>query len=139
MIVVTRSIAVLLIVCGIIMAGWGPLVFEVLSGSQLPQPVADDAVAMAIWSGVAFARVLGALLVCVGALLLGSTAANRQRAMMVGLLWSALLGTVVTASQQSAIWSNRVGYVLVALLLSLVVLAASRLVAAHAAETESAA
>ena len=70
------TLGILTVVVGLSIASWGPAAFEMVTGHDLPIPQSGDAVAMTIWSGVAFVRVFGAVLLGLGALL---WAANVER------------------------------------------------------------
>lgn len=112
----SKMIAMLTMVTGLGMALYGNLVFEVVSGHALPVPVAEDSDAMAIWSGVAFARIAGAAILCLGAVLWAANQAPQRESLMHRtLFWPAVLATLVTLSQQEAIWSATSGVVLVGL------------------------
>jgi hypothetical protein len=107
---------------GLSLAGWAPRAFEVFSGRTLPAPVSTDATAMAIWSGVAFVRVFGAVFFGLGAVLWGShTRTLGPRATQKALFASSAFATLVVLAQQVAIWSNAVGVVLVGLLCALMI------------------
>ncbi len=102
--------------CGFVLASWGPIVFKMVSGFPVPPARAEDPAAMLVWSGVAFARVFGAALMGLGAVLLASTrASGRDRAIGVALCLSSTFAALVTAAQQRAIWSSRNGLILVAM------------------------
>jgi hypothetical protein len=76
----------------------------------------NDRTAMAIWSGVAFARVFGALLVSVGLIVWAANARTpRAGVFRVIVCGGALFAALITSSQQIAIWTNAVGWALVAL------------------------
>jgi len=113
---------------GLLLAGWAPPAFELLSGRALPLPVASDPTAMTIWSGVAFVRVLGALLVSVGLILWAANArAPRPRVFQAIVCAGALFAALITSAQQIAIWTNAVGWALVGLFGVIATISACRL------------
>ena len=118
----SRFIGLVVMSVGLGLAGWAPAAFEVLSGQVLPAPVATDQAAMAVWSGVAFVRVFGAILFGMGAVLWTSNARVPRPRATQGVLFvsSAFAGLVVTA-QQVAIWANAVGWTLVGFFAALTV------------------
>jgi hypothetical protein len=114
--VVNRAAGLLVVAVGLFLAGWGPVAFELLSGGTLPAPAVNDRTAMAIWSGVAFARVFGALLVSVGLIVWAANARTPRDGVFKAIVCAgALFAALITSSQQIAIWTNSVGWVLVAL------------------------
>jgi len=111
-----RVLGLLVAASGVVAASWGPRVFEFVSGQVLPPPAANDPAAMAAWSGVAFLRVLGALLLGFGALLWVASGgmASARRIHVVVLAMSAFAVLILTA-QQIAIWTNGTGWFLAGL------------------------
>ena len=114
--VINRAAGVLVVLAGLFLAGWGPRAFELVSGWTLPAPTVADQTAMAIWSGVAFARVFGALLVSVGLIVWAANARAPRASVFQGIVCiGALFAALITSTQQIAIWTNSVGWALVAL------------------------
>ncbi len=110
---VSRYLALAVAAFGVLLAGWGPVVFEVISGRQLPLPVATDEAAMLAWSGVAFLRVLGATLFVLGIVLnVSHRAPLSPRAPARALAISAAFATLVVLAQAQAIWSTAFGFLL---------------------------
>jgi hypothetical protein len=109
-----RILGLLVVAAGLGLAGWAPPIFELLSGQALPSPVATDGTAMAIWSGVAFVRVLGAAMVGIGAALWASHAPTpTPRGVQASLFVSFVFAGLIVSAQQIAIWANAVGWALV--------------------------
>jgi hypothetical protein len=103
----TRIVAAGTALIGVAFAGWGPVLFGALTGARIPQPIAGDATAMSIWSGLALLRVFGAGLIVLGALLAAMTVADdRVRTVYRALGVSAALGLLLTIGQAVAIWTN---------------------------------
>jgi hypothetical protein len=126
---ISRVLGVVVAALGLFLAGWAPVVFASLSGHALPAPVASSETAMSVWSGVAFARVFGALVFAVGAVLWASTApVAKARSIHVALLAGFAFATLMVWSQQVAIWANAVGWSLVGLFGVLTLLTAVTLV-----------
>jgi hypothetical protein len=114
--VINRSLGCLGVAVGLALAGWAPPILGLLTGQPMPVPVASDPQAMAVWSGVAFARVCGAVLAGLGAVLFASSApVVRPRNVTASLFASSLLATAVVVAQQVAIWTNAVGWTLAGL------------------------
>jgi hypothetical protein len=108
---------------GLGLAGWAPPAFEMLSGQVLPAPVAANEAAMAVWSGIAFVRVFGAVLFGMGAVLWTSNArVPRPRATQGVLFVSSAFAGLVVAAQQVAIWANAVGWTLVGFFAALTII-----------------
>jgi hypothetical protein len=75
---------------------------------------------MVIWSGVAFVRVFGAVLFSLGAALWANSARISQpRVTQTVLFVSCVFAGLIVWSQQVAIWTNAVGWVLVGLFFAL--------------------
>ena len=109
-----RAVGWMAVVVGLVLVGWAPPILALLSGHALPAPVASDPAAMVVWSGVAFARVCGAVVAGMGAVLFASSAVVfRPSLVAAALLASSVLATAVVASQQVAIWTNALGWGLV--------------------------
>jgi len=105
-----------IVAVGFGLAGWAPPAFEVLSGYTLPPPVATDMTAMTIWSGVAFVRAFGAVLLGLGGVLwAANTRTPGTRSVEKAVFVSSTFAVVIVLTQQVAIWANAVGFVLVAL------------------------
>lgn len=106
----TRFLAFGVALTGLVLAGWGPVVFEALTGRALPAPIATDAAAMTAWSGIAFLRVLGAALGVLGAVA-GTLLAKEpslQRAWRV-LAGTTALTAVLVLAQTWAVWGTMLG------------------------------
>lgn len=111
-----RILGLAIVAVGFALAGWAPRAFEVLSGHTLPTPVATDVTAMTIWSGVAFVRAFGAVLVGFGGMLWAATArTSGTRSIETLVFVSSAFAAAIVLAQQVAIWANAVGYVLVGL------------------------
>jgi hypothetical protein len=92
------------------------MVFGLVTGLPLPAPVASDKTAMMVWSGLAFVRIVGALLTGIGAVLWTVNAARpRAETLQTVLCGTAIFAALITSAQQVAIWSNSIGWLLVAL------------------------
>lgn len=123
-----RVLGAIVATTGLILAGWAPGVFTVLTQQQLPPAIASDSAAMSVWSGVAFARVFGAVLFGVGAVLWATNASVvRAKAVQTALFFSFALATAVVAAQQIAIWTNGVGWALAGLFAALAIATGARL------------
>src|SRR5262245_42363239 len=114
--VLNGAVGILVAAAGGWIALWAPPAFETLTGSTLPVPAAAEPAAMAVWSGVAFLRVVGAVLFGIGVVLWAASApvVNPRRVQTALLISSAFAG-LVTWAQQVAIWTNAVGWGLVGL------------------------
>ena len=111
-----RGVGIVVALLGFGLAAWAPLFFSSLSGHPLPNPVATNSLAMAIWSGVAFARAFGAVLVGVGAVLWASNATGDRPQLVQRLLCASFIfATLIAWIQQVAIWSGPIGWALVGL------------------------
>ena len=110
-----RVLGLFVAILGVGLALWAPAGFERLTGQPLPVPAANDQAAMIAWSGVAFVRVFGAVLLAIGAALWASTTGAATRGVQLALCLSAAFAGVIVWAQQVAIWANSVGWALVAL------------------------
>ena len=87
-----------------------------MTGLPLPAPVASDKTAMMVWSGLAFVRIFGAVLTGIEGLLWTVNAARpRAETLQMVICGTAIFAALVTWAQQVAIWSNSIGWLLVAL------------------------
>lgn len=105
------------------------LVYEAITGVALAAngPTAPES--LLSWTALSFLRVLGALILGIGVVLLAATKREgRERAISKAILAMAMLAALATASQQYAIWSNQLGLVLVAFFLLLAAAAGGNLV-----------
>lgn len=127
---VLSGVALVVIAFGAWMALWGGNAFELFSGYELRQPVVEDESAMAVWAGVSFARVTGALILGLGALLFASLRRhNRDVAVGYALLAAAVFGLAITLTQQVAIWRGWVSLLLPAAFVAIGLAAAAYVVA----------
>mgnify|MGYP001051212937 CR=1 FL=1 len=112
--------AVVLLVSGFALSGWGPVLMPLYGASEIPDPVASDEAAMTVWAGISFLRLFGAALFGVGVVSLFThrlSSAEAQKAVSRSL-FAAMVGIFAVALiQQIAIWSTTVGWVTVSLLL----------------------
>jgi hypothetical protein len=123
-----RVLGAVVATTGLVLTGWAPGVFTLLTQQQLPPAVSSDSAAMAVWSGVAFVRVFGGVLFGVGAVLWVTNASVvRVRAVQTTLFFSFALATAVVAAQQIAIWTNGVGWALAGLFAALAIATGVRL------------
>jgi hypothetical protein len=107
----TRLLAVAVAIVGLSLAGWGPIIFTLISGRQLPAPISGDAAALLVWSGVAFLRVLGATLFVLGSVVATTQGVQRSpRAAARTLAVTGALATLVVLIQAQAIWSTPFGF-----------------------------
>ena len=114
--VLNRLLGLIVAAVGVGLAGWAPMVFGLVTGLPLPAPVASDKAAMMVWSGLAFVRIFGAVLTGIGALLWTVNAARpRAETLQTVICGTAIFAALVTWAQQVAIWSNSIGWLLVAL------------------------
>jgi hypothetical protein len=127
---VLSGLALVVIAFGAWMALWGGNAFELFGGYQLPQPVAEDESAMAVWAGVSFARVTGALILGLGALLFAILRRrNRDQAVGYALLAAAVFGLAIALTQQMAVWRGWVSLLLPAAFVVIGLAAAAYVVA----------
>jgi hypothetical protein len=107
-------VGIVVTILGLWIALWGAHdIFQLMLGSALPWQ-AGDPVPMTIFTGIAFVRVFGAVLMGLGAVLWATQRQrNRERTIKAALFASALLATLVAIAQQIAIWSGMFGYVLI--------------------------
>ncbi len=118
----SRAIGLIAMLVGFAFASWAPRAFVAISGRPLPVPRSEDAIPMIAWSGVAFARAFGAVLLGLGAVLWITARGRRDDAALHKVLFaSSVFATLVVLAQQVAIWSNVVGFVLVGILASIAV------------------
>jgi hypothetical protein len=113
----------LTVAAGLVLVGWGPMVFEAVTGTTLPAPAAGDPSRMASWAVMGLVRVFGAALIVIGALARGLMrrrfdGVSLQRALCV----AGGFGFAIAAIQAVAVWLAPVG-VLIALPFAVVVLA----------------
>lgn len=97
--------------------------FAVFYG-ELPaaDPARASTLAVQVWTGIAFMRLVGALLAGVGVIAWCAralTSGDAQLAVGRGLLWLSVLAFFTALAQQLAIWTNPAGWLLVALFLGL--------------------
>ncbi len=131
-----RVLGLLVAAIGMAVAGFGPSVFEALSGRTLPAPIGGDRDAMVVWSGVAFARAFGAVVFGIGAALWAVNAsAPRQRAVHLSFFVGFLFAALIVWSQQTSIWTGSTGWALVALFAALAAVSAVRAFAAEEPHT----
>lgn len=110
-----RVLGVVVVVFGFYLSWVGaPLMFEDLSGHELPAPRAESATSMTAWSGVAFLRLAGVAVLCLGAVMAAS-GSRRPYAVYAALAVSAAWAVVVVSIQQVAIWDGTGGVVFAAL------------------------
>ncbi len=116
--------AVTLVAVGLGMIQGGPA-FAVFYGEP---PAADPArastLAVQVWTGIAFMRLVGALLAGVGLMAWcarGLTHNDAQLALARGLLRLSVLAFLTALAQQLAIWTSPAGWFLVALFFGLAV------------------
>ncbi len=113
----SRAIGWMAMFVGFVFASWAPRAFVAISGRPLPVPRPEDAIAMTAWSGVAFARAFGAVLLGLGAVLWIAARGKQDEAAVHKVLFgSSVFATLVVLAQKVAIWSNAVGFVLVGVL-----------------------
>ena len=111
-----RISGLLVAAVGMLVAGFGPSVYEAAAGRPLPTPIAGDRDAMAVWSGVAFARAFGAVTFGIGAVLWAASApAPRPRAIHGAFFLGFLFAALIVWSQQATIWTGPIGLALVVL------------------------
>jgi hypothetical protein len=48
--------AIVLLVSGFALWGWGPMLIPLYGASDIPDPVASDKAAMTVWAGISFLR-----------------------------------------------------------------------------------
>ena len=123
-----QVVGIVVTILGLWIALWGAHhIFQLMLGSALPWQ-AGDPVPMTIFTGIAFVRVFGAVLVGLGAVLWAvQRERNRERTIKAALFGSALLATLVAVAQQIAIWSGTFGYVLIGALVLVAVASAGGL------------
>jgi hypothetical protein len=111
---IPRTLSLAVACIGAVLAGWGPAVFELLSGRTLPVPIATDEAAMLAWSGVAVLRVLGAAFLIIGGVVAAvQRTPGSPRDSARALAITAGVGTLLALGQTQAIWGPGVGLVLV--------------------------
>ncbi len=120
-----QVVGIIVAILGLWIALWGAHnIFHLMLGSALPWQ-AGDPVPMTIFTGIAFVRVFGAVLMGLGAVLWAvQRRRNRERTIKAALFASALLATLVAIAQQIAIWSGSFGYVLIGALILVAVVSA---------------
>lgn len=123
-----QGVGIAVAVLGLWIALWGAhVIFRLMLGSALPWE-ANDPVPMTTWTGIAFVRVFGAVLLGLGTVLWAvQRERNRERAIKIALLVSALLAALVAVAQQIAIWSGSFGYVLIGALVLVAIASTARL------------
>ena len=113
---ISRAVGLITMLAGFGIAGWAPQAFVAVSGRALPLPRPEDAAAMAVWSGVAFVRAFGAVLLGFGAVLWATARRSQDdRGVHWVLFASAVFATLIILAQQVAIWSRPAGFALVAI------------------------
>jgi hypothetical protein len=122
-----RILGLLVAAIGMVIAGFGPSVFEAVSGRALPAPIGGDPDAMVAWSGVAFARAFGAVLFGIGTVLWAVNARSpRARSIHMACLVGFLFAALIVWSQQTSIWTGSAGWALLALFAALAAISAVR-------------
>jgi len=114
------SAAIVLLVSGLALSGWGPVLIRRYGAGAIPDPVPSDEAAMTVWAGISFLRLFGAALFGVGVVSLFTRSLSRveaQKAVSRGLSGAMLVIFVVALLQQIAIWSTTLGWLTVGLLL----------------------
>jgi hypothetical protein len=114
--------AIVLLVSGFALWGWGPMLIPLYGASDIPDPVVSDKAAMTVWAGISFLRLFGAALFGVGMVSLfthGLSSAEAQKAVSRGLFAATVVIFVFAFIQQTAIWCTTAGWLTVGLLLLL--------------------
>ncbi len=125
-----RILGLLAAAIGMAIAGFGPSVFELVSGRALPAPLGGDRDAMLVWSGVAFVRAFGAVLFAIGAALWATSGpVLKPRAIHGAFFIGFLFAALILWSQQSSVWSGAAGWTLVLLFFALAAVSLLRLMA----------
>lgn len=114
----TGLTSLVLIVLGVALAGWGPMIAPPFGIPASPAPELTGSASAAWWGLAAFVRLFGAALVGVGAVLwavrpsVGEVGRKRFAATMAVVL---LLTGLVALLQQIAVWETTAGLALAAL------------------------
>lgn len=114
----TRLASLVLIVLGIVLAGWGPMVAPAFGVPAGPAPELAGSGSTGWWGLAAFVRLFGAVLLVLGAVLwavrpsVGEVGRKRFAATMAVAL---LLTGLVALLQQIAVWETTAGLALAAL------------------------
>ncbi len=117
-------IALVLLICGIAFAGWGPVMITWFGVGHIPKPLEGDPF-WPFWVGSAFARLFGASLVVLG-LVVWSTRdipdLTTQKIIGRALLLGSCFALLISLIQQIAIWNTPAGWGIVGIFITLAVL-----------------
>lgn len=119
---VNGVVAIGVLLLGIALAGWGPMLFSLVSGSEVPPALPGDVASMTSWSGFALLRIFGAALIVLGALLW--TLARRPldpHGISRALAWSSSIGALIALAQAKAILPTMLGLFVVLPFLALAI------------------
>lgn len=103
-------VAIGVLLAGLTLVGWAPMLFSLVSGSVVPPAVPGDAASMTSWSGFALLRIFGAALVVLGAVLW--TLSRRPldpQGISRALAWSCSFGALIALAQAKAILPTMLG------------------------------
>ncbi len=113
-----KLIALVLLICGMAFAGWGPIMMTWFGVGHIPKPVEGDP----FWVGSAFARLFGILLVVLGFVVWSvrdipdpTTQKIISRALLLGSCFALLISLI----QQIEIWNTPAGWVIVSIFASI--------------------
>jgi hypothetical protein len=115
------STAMVLVIGFVLLVATGRVASALGAQSDGVLPGATDAAAMRFWFQLAFIRLFGTALVCLGVVLLWCqmTLSASQQVSLAKVLAPVMLAlTLIAGMQQIAIWNSNAGWVLTAALLS---------------------